>query len=59
MSRPATRLLKQALLWGYGDWAARLPAVEQLYLQELMATADAHEGLQAFLEKRTPVWRHR
>lgn len=59
MSRVACVLLKQALLLGYGDWAARLPVVEQLYLQELMASADAHEGLQAFLEKRPPVWRHR
>ncbi|MBI4986945.1 MAG: enoyl-CoA hydratase/isomerase family protein [Rhodocyclales bacterium] len=30
--------------------------VEQLYLKELMATADAKEGLAAFIEKRKPVW---
>lgn len=59
LSQAATLLLKKALLLGYGDWAGRLPAVEQSYLQDLMATADAHEGLHAFLEKRPPVWRHR
>jgi cyclohexa-1,5-dienecarbonyl-CoA hydratase len=29
------------------------------YVQSLMATEDAVEGLQAFLEKRLPVWRDR
>ena len=35
-----------------------LQAAEQIYLQELMNTADAKEGLNAFLEKRKPVWTH-
>lgn len=35
-----------------------LPALEAIYLAELMATHDANEGLQAFLAKRAPVWRH-
>lgn len=35
-----------------------LPAIERLYLDELMQTSDAVEGLQAFLEKRPPQWRH-
>jgi 1,4-dihydroxy-2-naphthoyl-CoA synthase len=30
-----------------------------MYLNELMRTEDAVEGLQAFLEKRDPAWRHR
>lgn len=33
-----------------------LPKLEQLYLSDLMATADAVEGIQAFLEKRPPKW---
>jgi cyclohexa-1,5-dienecarbonyl-CoA hydratase len=38
---------------------ARLEDVEALYLEELMATRDAKEGLAAFLEKRAPRWEHR
>jgi len=33
-------------------------ALDRLYLEELMATDDAREGLAAFLAKRRPVWRH-
>jgi len=35
-----------------------LPGLEALYLRELMSTHDAREGLQAFLEKRPPIWRN-
>ena len=34
-----------------------LEQVERLYLDRLMPTADAVEGLIAFLAKRAPVWR--
>ncbi len=34
----------------------RLYAVEALYLDGLMTTRDAVEGLEAFLEKRAPAW---
>jgi cyclohexa-1,5-dienecarbonyl-CoA hydratase len=34
-----------------------LPELERLYLQDLMATEDANEGIAAFLEKREPHWR--
>ena len=38
---------------------ARLEDVEALYLEKLMATRDAKEGLAAFIEKRAPKWEHR
>ena len=38
---------------------AKLAAVEKRYLEELMATHDAVEGLQAFIDKRPAVWQDR
>lgn len=53
----------------FAVWAARhgfgerlrheLRALEQAYLEELMATHDAVEGLRAFMEKRSPKWENR
>jgi cyclohexa-1,5-dienecarbonyl-CoA hydratase len=37
---------------------ADLPRLEALYLEDLMKTHDAVEGLEAFLAKRPPTWRH-
>lgn len=37
--------------------AAALAEAERIYLQELMKTHDAAEGLEAFLEKRPAQWR--
>ncbi len=37
----------------------RLAEVERLYLDKLMSTRDANEGLTAFLAKRKPVWEHK
>lgn len=36
-----------------------LPALERLYLKDLMQTRDAAEGIAAFLEKRAPNWTDR
>jgi cyclohexa-1,5-dienecarbonyl-CoA hydratase len=36
----------------------RLAEVERLYLDRLMTTHDANEGLAAFLAKRAPHWEH-
>ena len=37
----------------------RFAEVERLYLDRLMKTRDANEGLAAFLAKRPPQWEHR
>lgn len=46
-----------------GGYAAeverRIAQVERLYLNHLMQTRDANEGLAAFLAKRPPKWEHR
>ena len=38
---------------------ANLRDAESLFLNQLMDLEDAAEGVQAFLEKRTPKWKHR
>ena len=40
------------------DVRRRLAEVEMLYLERLMKTRDANEGLNAFLAKRAPQWQH-
>ncbi len=35
-----------------------LPALERLYLDELMSTRDANEGIEAFVARRPPVYQH-
>lgn len=37
---------------------AKIEAVERMYLNELMKTHDAVEGLTAFIEKRAAQWQH-
>jgi cyclohexa-1,5-dienecarbonyl-CoA hydratase len=37
----------------------QLPALERLYLDDLMKSEDAREGVAAFLAKRRPEWNHR
>jgi cyclohexa-1,5-dienecarbonyl-CoA hydratase len=39
------------------DFLRQLEEAERIYLSELMKTHDAQEGIQAFLEKRKPVWK--
>ncbi len=60
LSAPALELTRRALDVGRG-WVLRemLERVENLYLNELMKTEDAQEGVRAFMEKRQPVWRNR
>lgn len=41
------------------DFEKHLRDAEELYLDELMKTEDAQEGIRAFLEKRAPIWHGR
>lgn len=60
MSAASLRLAKRAGLAGFRSaFEAGLRTAEQLYLDNLLATDDAREGIEAFLQKRAPVWRHR
>ena len=42
-----------------GNFESALTQVENLYLNELMKTEDATEGVQSFMEKRKPDWRNK
>ena len=56
-SASSLRFTKKAFrLAQSADFDERLAAVERLYLEELMKTRDANEGLAAFMEKRKPAW---
>ncbi len=59
LSRVALTMTKRALQSGFGAWDASASGLEKLYLEELMKTEDAHEGLAAFMEKRAAVWKHK
>ncbi len=52
------KLTREAVLAGLNDDVDRgLSAIEKIYLDRLMKTEDATEGLKAFLEKRKPAWK--
>jgi len=52
------KLTKEAVLAGLNDDMDQgLKAIEKIYLDKLMKTHDAMEGLKAFLEKRKPTWK--
>ncbi|MGD0986314.1 MAG: enoyl-CoA hydratase/isomerase family protein [Candidatus Sulfotelmatobacter sp.] len=55
---PATlAVTKKAIYaWDAAHFDKGLARAEKLYLEELMNTADAQEGIKAFIEKRDPIW---
>jgi enoyl-CoA hydratase/carnithine racemase len=60
LSRVALIYTKRAMRVATGrPFGEALHDVEQIYLKEMMATEDATEGLNSFMEKRKPVWKNR
>jgi len=59
-SGAALRILKKALRISRGGFeTCPYKSIEEIYLNELMKTHDAEEGLTAFIEKRKPVWKNK
>ena len=59
LSAEVLRKTKKAITAGLmDDFEPSLKVIEDVYLNELMLTADAQEGLNAFMEKRKPVWKN-
>jgi len=53
------KMAKEATLAGLNDDLEKgLQAIEKIYLNRLMKSYDATEGLKAFLEKRKPTWKN-
>jgi cyclohexa-1,5-dienecarbonyl-CoA hydratase len=54
------QLTKQTVDEAYGeDYHIGVAKAENIYLNQLMNTYDANEGLRAFLQKRKPEWKNR
>jgi cyclohexa-1,5-dienecarbonyl-CoA hydratase len=59
LSAEVLRVTKKTIKAGLiDDLEPSLKIIEDIYLSELMRTADAQEGLKAFLEKRSPEWKN-
>ncbi len=59
LSRPVVRMAKQATMVGMrAETLKRLEEAEKIYLDQLMQLHDAHAGIEAFMEKRSPEWSH-
>jgi cyclohexa-1,5-dienecarbonyl-CoA hydratase len=57
LSPAALAITKKAIYaWSSMHFDKGLARAEQIYLDELMKTEDAQEGIRAFVEKRKPVW---
>jgi cyclohexa-1,5-dienecarbonyl-CoA hydratase len=60
LSRAVIVLTKKAMRAAQGrSFIDGLARADEIYLKELMATADAREGLAAYLDKRKPVWQNK
>jgi len=57
LSPAALAITKKAVYaWDAMHFDKGLARAEKIYLEELVKTADAQEGIRAFMEKRSPKW---
>ncbi|MFZ0294626.1 MAG: enoyl-CoA hydratase/isomerase family protein [Candidatus Sulfotelmatobacter sp.] len=57
LSPSSLAIAKKAIYaWDAAHFDKGLARSEKIYLEELMKTADAQEGIRAFIEKRPPKW---
>ncbi len=57
LSHAALAVTKKAIYaWDAMHFDKGLARAEKIYVEELMRTADAQEGIRAFIEKREPKW---
>jgi cyclohexa-1,5-dienecarbonyl-CoA hydratase len=60
LSPAALAVTKKAIYaWDSMHFDKGLARAEGIYLEDLMQTEDAEEGIRAFLEKRSPAWKGR
>ena len=60
LSSAALAVTKKAFYgWDSMHFDKGLARAEKIYFDDLMKTADAHEGVRAFMEKRQPKWEGR
>jgi cyclohexa-1,5-dienecarbonyl-CoA hydratase len=58
LSPAALAITKKAIYaWDSMHFDKGLARAEKIYLEELMKTDDANEGIRAFMEKRKPAWK--
>jgi enoyl-CoA hydratase len=59
-SAPILQLTRRAVVGGLDQpLAEAIRLAEDVYLNQLMSTEDAAEGLKAIMEKRKPAWKDR
>jgi cyclohexa-1,5-dienecarbonyl-CoA hydratase len=60
LSPSSLALTKKAIYaWDSMHFEKGLARAEKIYIDELMRTEDANEGVRAFMERRTPQWKGR